>query len=224
MIKQVLFGGKVEVGISGINDGNMRFFGDGDELDVIKKQKELGNLIGSNDIVRIRTIYGERKYFTEYVEITRENLPEYSINNSEKEIPVSDGLVTRKKEVGILLPLADCIGAVIFDEKQKIVGLLHAGRQNVEQDGPRKLIEYFINHFKSSASDLKIYFSPYALNYRIFKLDKNLGEAAKEQFINAGISPDNIIDPKIDTVKSNNFPSHSSDDTTKRFAIVVKLV
>ena len=65
MIKQILFDGKVEVGISEIDDGNMRFFGDDDERKIIENQKKLGKLIGLNDIVRIRTIYGERKNFTD---------------------------------------------------------------------------------------------------------------------------------------------------------------
>lgn len=184
----------------------------------------MGESIGLNSVARIRTIYGERQNFTEYAELTKENLAEYSINNFEKEIPVSDGLITRETEVGILLPLADCLGAVVLDEKQKIVGLLHAGRQNVEQNGPRKFIEYFVNNFGSNAPDLKIYFSPYVLNYRIFKLDKNLGEAVKEQFVDAGILLDNIIDSKIDTVSNGNFPSNSSGDTAKRFAVVVKQI
>lgn len=38
MIKQVLFDGKVKVGISEISNGNMRFFGDGDEAGVIENQ------------------------------------------------------------------------------------------------------------------------------------------------------------------------------------------
>lgn len=41
MIKQVLFDGKVEVGISEINDGNMRFFGGGDEAEIIENQEKL---------------------------------------------------------------------------------------------------------------------------------------------------------------------------------------
>lgn len=225
MIKRILFDDKVEVGISEIDDGNMRFFGDGDESEIIENQKRLGKMIDLNDIVRIRTIYGERKNFTEYTEITRENLVEYSIDNSEKEIPVSDGLVAREAEVGILLPLADCLGVMAFDGKQRIVGLLHSGRQNIEQDGPRKFIEYFVNNFGSDTKNIKLWFSPYALNYRIFKLEnKGLGEAAREQFINAGILPDNIIDSKIDTVGNDNFPSNSSGDATKRFAVVVKQI
>ena len=123
------------------------------------------------------------------------------------------------------MPLADCLGVVVFDKKQKIVGLLHSGRQNIEQNGPKKFIEYFVNNFDSGVRDIKLWFSPYALNYRIFKLEnKGLGEAAREQFVNAGILPDNIIDSKIDTVGSDDFPSNSSGDATKRFAVIVKQI
>ena len=223
MIKQVLFDGKVEVGISEIKDGNMRFFGDGDEQEIINNQRNLSELIALDGAARIRTIYGKREVFTDYFEITEKNLSDYSIENSEEKIPVSDGLVTKEKEVGLLLPLADCLGVVAFDKKQGIVGLLHAGRHNIEQNGPKKFIGFFVNNFGSNTTDIKLYFSPYALNYRIAKLDKKgLAEAATEQFLEAGIPPENISDPKIDTVGSVNFPSNSDSDVTKRFAVVVK--
>ena len=219
-----LFDKKIEILISEISDGNMRFFGEGDELRVIENQKKLGAKVGLNKIVRIRTIYGERKDFTEYQEITESNFAEYNIENPEERILVSDGLVTECADVGILLPLADCLGAVVFDEKQEIVGLLHAGRHNVEQDGPRKFIEFFVERFGSDVKNLKIYFSPHAVNYQISKLNKTLSEAAKEQFVGAGVFAENIVDPKIDTVSNENFPSHSSGDVDNRFAIVVRLI
>ena len=223
MLKQILFSGKVEVGISEINDGNMRFFGNGEESEIIKNQRKLGESIGLNNVARIRTIYGERQNFTEYAELTKENLAEYSINNFEKEIPVSDGLVTRETEVGILLPLADCLGIVVFDEVHKIIGLLHSGRQNIEQYGPKKFVEYFVRNFDSDPDELKIYFSPHALYYQIFKFDnKLLPEVAKEQLVDAGVLLENIVDYKINTVDNANLPSHSSGDTTQRFAIAVK--
>ena len=76
MIKQILFDDKVEVGISEIDDENMRFFGDGDESDIIKNQKELSHSIELGDVVRIRTIYGERKNFTEWKNV-RKAIPLY---------------------------------------------------------------------------------------------------------------------------------------------------
>ena len=225
MIKQVLFGGKVEVGISEISDGNMRFFGDGDENEIIENQKKLGKALdlSGDKIVRIRTIYGDRKDFTDFYEITNENLSEYIIINSEEQIPVSDGLITEYPNVGILLPLADCLGVVVFDEEHRVLGLLHSGRQNVEQYGPKKFIEYFVRNFNSNPEKLKVYFSPHALYYQIFKFnDKLLSEVAKEQLMDAGVLLKNIVDYKIDTVDNINLPSHSSGDTTQRFAIVAK--
>ena len=81
----------------------------------------------------------------------------YNILNFETQIPVSDGLVTKCIDVGILLPLADCLGIVVFDEGRQALGLLHAGRHNVEQSGPKKFIGYFCKKFDTKPENLKIY-------------------------------------------------------------------
>ena len=225
MIKQVLFGGKLEVGISEISDGNMRFFDDGDEVEIIKNQEKLGELLGltGEKIARVRTIYGDRKDFTEYYEVADKTLSEYVVTNLEKQISVSDGLVTKCSNVGFLLPLADCLGIVVFDERHEVVGLLHAGRQNIEQYGPKKFIEYFVKKFGSNPEELKAYFSPCALNYKVYKLEnKLLPEVVKEQLTEAGVLLESIIDYKVDTVNNDRLPSYSSGDKTQRFAIVAK--
>ncbi len=197
MIKQVLFSGRVEVGVSDINDGNMRFFGEGDEAGIIENQEKLGESIGlsGEKIARVRTIYDGRTCFTDYAEITRDNLKDYSISNAELKIPVTDGLITKCPEVGLFLPLADCLGMAVFDEAKNIAGLLHAGRHNVEQDGPRKFIKQFVEKYGSHPQDLKIYFSPYARNYHIHKLNNmTLDEATRKQLVGEGVPLENIID------------------------------
>lgn len=226
MKKQLVFNDQVAVGISDINDGTMRFFS-GDESEIIANQSKLGDLIEQDAarIARIRTIYAGRDSFTDYREITEENLPEYSINNSESVIPVTDGLVTKCHGVGMLLPLADCLGAVVFDERQKIFGVLHAGRHNIEQYGPRKYIEFLKENYGSQPEELKIYCSPYAINYQIEALSNmTMTEAAMRQFFETGILPENIIDNRVDTVTDVNYPSNSAGDLDKRFAIVAKLI
>ena len=227
MIKHLLFDNKVEVGISEINDGSMRFFGEGDEGEIIGNQNKLSGVIGLNGerVARVRTIYDGRDTFTDYGEVTDGNLSEYSINNPEERIPISDGLVTSFSEVGLLLPLADCVGAVVFDERQGIVGLLHSGRQNLEQYGSRKFIEYLVRNFGAKPEELKIYFSPYAVNYPIFKLgNKSMSESVVGQLMSAGVLLENIFDSKIDTVSDERFPSRSGGELRRRFAIVVKKV
>ena len=226
MIKKVLFGGKVELGISDIDDGNMRFFGEGDENEIIKNQNKLGELVnlGGNKTMRLRTIYDGRESFTDYFEITDDNLEEYCINNSESLIPVSDGLVTRCFNVGILLPLADCLGIVIYDEKRRIVGLLHAGRHNVEQFGPKKFVDFLVKDFGCEAKELKVFYSPHAVNYKLAKNDKKMADFATEQLLNEGVLLNNIINSKIDTVSNDSYPSHSKGDTKTRFAVIVKQI
>ena len=226
MKKRVLFNGKVIVGISDIGDGTMRYFGSGDEMEVIKRQEELGELVGlsGDKVARVRTVYERRDCYTEYGEVTEANVSEYSVRNMEKQILVSDGLVTRCKDVGILLPLADCLGAVVFDEKQEIVGLLHAGRHNIEQYGPKKFIEYMVNEFGSDAGGLKIFFSPCAQNYRIDELGgEKLSVAAVRQFVDVGVLAENIINEGIDTVTDERYPSCSAGDAVNRFAVVVRM-
>ena len=226
MIKYSLFNNKVEVAISELKDGNMRFFGSENEEEIIDNQSKLGREVGltGEQIARVRTVYGDRNVFTNYQEITHDILSSYVIRVSEQQILVSDGLATKCADVGLLLPLADCLGAVVYDEKIGVLGLLHSGRQNLEQNGAQKFVDFLVRKFGSDPKNLKIYFSPYALDYKIFKLDnKSLSTAATEQFLAAGVLVENIIDQKIDTVTSENLPSNSHGDVDTRFAIVARL-
>ena len=224
MIKQILFN-NVEVGVSTLNDGDMRVFGEGDEQRIIDNQGKLGELIGLSKtrVARIRTIYDGRDSFNEYFEVTEENLKELCIDQPEKNIKVSDGLVTRCKNLGILLPLADCLGAVFYDEEQKIVGLLHAGRHNIEQNGPENFVKFLKEQFGLDASKIKVYFSPCARNYPIFVAgNQKLIDVALKQLLDNGILEENIVDSGVDVVADKNFPSCSRGDKTERFAVVVK--
>lgn len=224
MRKQTIFNAKVEVAFSENNDGNMRYFEGEDEAVIIKNQQNLAERLGlkGDRTARIRTIYGDRKNFTEYYEISRQNISDFSINKSETAIPVCDGIATKEPDMGILLPLADCLGIVVYDAVHSVIGLLHAGRQNIEQFGPQKFVEFFEENYKSDPTKLEAYFSPHALNYQVFKFSKTLSEAAMEQLITAGVLSKNITNDKIDTTNNENLPSHSSGDKTKRFAFVVK--
>ena len=226
MIKKVLFGGKVEVEISDIDDGNMRYFGEGDENEIITNQNKLGGFVdlSDNKIARLRTIYDRRESFTDYFEITADNLEEYCINELESLIPVSDGLVTRCLNVGIILPLADCLGIVFYDRKRRIAGLLHAGRHNVEQFGPKKFVDFLVKDFGCEVKDLKVFYSPHAVNYELRKNRKKMSEFATEQLLKEGVSIESITDLGIDTVSNEKYPSHSNGDTNNRFAVIIKQI
>ena len=226
MIRKSLFNNQIEVAISDIADGSMRYFGNGEEDTIIKNQQKLAKSISlnSDQIARIRTVYEGRNNYTDYYEVTNENLADYSIKNPESKIAISDGLVTKDRKIGILLPLADCLGAVVYAEGQGVIGLLHAGRHNIEQNGPELFIKFLVENYSINPNELKLYFSPYAISYRITILgNKTMRDATMEQFIKSGILKDNIIDPGIDTIFSNNYPSSSMGDRINRFAVAIRM-
>ena len=227
MKKQVLFEGAAEIGISDIRDGSMRFLGEGDEAEIIKRQNSLGELVGldGENVARIRTVYEGRSEYTFYDEINDDNISEYSINNNEAMILISDGLVTKRKGIGMLLPLADCVGAVVYDVKKQILGLLHAGRHNIEQYGPEKFIEFLCDKYECNPKDLRVYFSPFAQNYQIYELNnQKMSDAIFEQLTKSGVLAENINNPGIDTATDDNYPSCSNGDYKTRFAVVVRLM
>ena len=211
-----------KIAYSTLSDGNMRFFGAEDETKIINNQIGLGAKIGVNNIARIRTIYDGRTDFTSYYEITDSNLDDFRVTVKEDSIPVSDGLYTKLSKVGLLLPIADCLGIVVYDPKTEIIGLLHSGRQNLEQYGATKFVERLVEQCGVNPAELKIFFSPCAQNYEIYALgNQKLPDAAKVQLEKAGVKPENIKESGIDTVTDSNFPSASAGDKTTRFAIIV---
>ena len=144
---------------------------------------------------------------------------------------VADALLTREKGITLFLPLADCVGAVIWDKDCTALVVSHLGRHNLEQDGGARSVEYFASQTGVSLKDIKVYLSPAAGkdSYPIHSLNgKGLQEAAIEQLMSAGIDRANIEVDERDTAKDEQLFSHSeflkgnrSDDG--RFAVFAML-
>ena len=144
MIIQKLFNDQVILATSMRKDGNMRAFSETEFDEVLKNQSTIVTALGghSDNTARVLTTYLERKSFTEYYEINNQTITEHVINKPETALKLADGLVARTRDYTLLLPLADCLGVVFFDPEQNILGLLHSGRQNLEEDGAYKFVEF----------------------------------------------------------------------------------
>ncbi|MFV0485466.1 MAG: laccase domain-containing protein [Candidatus Saccharimonadales bacterium] len=202
-----IFGGKVRVAVSEKLDGNMRVFDESERDAVRGNQAKLGEAMGVRDLMVVRCSY-DREEFTHYV--------------SGAEVDLSDGILVERSDVGLILPLADCLGVVLYDEVQGKMMLVHAGRHNLEQDGLVRAVECMAGDPK----DMRAFFSPVAgkQNYEIHKLNMGIAEAAREQLVRAGLSQENIEEMGIDTTTDEQYFSHSKGDKTARFAIGARLV
>lgn len=144
---------------------------------------------------------------------------------------VADGLATQAKNLALFLPLADCIGAVLYDPDYQALMLSHLGRHNLEQNGGQKSVEFMRQAFGTNPARLEVYFSPSAgaENYPLFDFDnKSLAEVAINQLCAGGARRENIKLSPVDTTTNENYFSHSEykkghRKTDGRFAIMAMM-
>lgn len=124
----------------------------------------------------------------------------------------ADALVVTEPNHALLLPLADCIGAVIHDPTRGILMLSHLGRHNLEQLGGTRCVEYLAEKHGCNPADLTVWLSPAAgqESYPLYAFDnRSLHDVATEQLIAAGIAAKNITVSPIDSATDPNYFSHS---------------
>lgn len=125
---------------------------------------------------------------------------------------VADALFTRDKNIALLLPVADCIGAVLYDPTNEVLGLAHLGRHNLLQNGGSETVRYMQAQFGTKPSELKVWLSPAAgkVNYPLYDFgNKGMHEVATMQLLDAGVLPENVIRDERDTTTDPALFSHS---------------
>lgn len=124
----------------------------------------------------------------------------------------ADAIITTTRNLALFLPVADCIGAVIYDDVKRVLALAHLGRHSLEQLGGEKIIAHLATEYGSNPQNLRIWLSPAAGKdvYKIWALDnRGMKEAALEQLHNAGITAEQITDNTAETTSDENYFSYS---------------
>ncbi len=227
-MKLITLAGGVQIGLSDRSDGDMRTIGKtgsdmqnvvSNRINFLQKQKlELD----SSALVYVNY---DRDSFTDFGWLDKGWAGRGMIAGKDSE--TYDAVATRERELGLFLPLADCLGAVIYDVANHILCVAHLGRHSTEQFGAKKVIEWLENSRNIDPKNLYIWISPSAGsdNYPMFRFNnRSLRDVNIEQFISAGVMERNISGDPVDTTKDPNFFSHSQGDRNERFAIVAKML
>lgn len=160
----------------------------------------------AEDAILVRVSYEE----TDFCKYVIADAPMNGDGMSRQSTFVADGVVTSAVGTVLFLPLADCIGAVLYDKKQHIVMLSHLGRQNLEQQGGFHSVEFLRQKFQSQPRDIDVFLSPSVgkSTYPLYGFDgKSLKEVACEQLSAAGV--EHIAIDERDTATSKDLFSHS---------------
>lgn len=195
---------------STISDGNMYNRNDHEDASVIENRTHFLEKMGTSidKTIRLRVNY-DGDDFCRYIEVDADFAGK-GMRNSD--VTIADAIVTTAPNIALFLPIADCIGAAIYDPEHGVVAIAHLGRHSLEQYGGTKIITHLTKQYHSNPSALQVWLTPAPSkeSYPIFKLDnKGMKEAAHEQLLTAGILSENITDNTAETDKDPNYYSYS---------------
>jgi hypothetical protein len=125
---------------------------------------------------------------------------------------VADALFTSEKGLALLLPVADCVAAVLYDPIRQAMGLAHLGRHNIEQQGGEGVVRYMIDQFGTDPANLQVRLSAAAgkERYPLFGFEgRSLQEVAMGQLQEAGVDLAKIVRDERDTTTDEHLFSHS---------------
>lgn len=224
----LLFDDKVEVVVTERADGNMKAV---PAMDKAALQQTLRNRLAAVEALGldaattalVRVTYDTQDFCKFMMLATTEGMglqDGFAVRHS-------DGLLTTTQGLGLFLPLADCLGIILYDPKERVLMLVHCGRHTLLQQGAAKALRFMQEHTGSHPSDIQAWFSPCAgkESYPLYEADnKGLQEYAAEQLTQAGVASEALVLSGIDTTCSPDYFSHSKGDTEDRFAICATLV
>lgn len=198
------------VGHSTVRDGSMLNRENlGDSQVIAHRQKWLTTLgIDSTHTYRARLEFTGDD-FCRYREVRVDDVP---VSQDDTYNQGADALITTKPNTALFLPIADCIGAVLFDEEHGVLMLSHLGRHSLEQRGGVRSVEYLATYYKTDPKKLKIWLSA-AVGKELYKIytlsNKGMKEVLYEQLVEAGVDLSRIEDTEYDTGTHPNYYSYS---------------
>ncbi len=224
-IPQLLTNRYLRHGISTVNEGNMSF-SFGEKADVIKSRTEF--LINVRIPVE-RSVFLEVQHGTKIIEGKESNAGTgfYSEATALK----ADAIVTREKNLAIIILTADCIPVILFDRANEILVLVHVSRHNSKLAFLQIVVNYLKREYGTNIQELKAFFGPsikkesYVLPQ--FPKGYDLTGESQNQLILKGVRRENITIDPMDTAANEEFFSHYRDSRNKisegRFATVAML-
>lgn len=236
---------KVNTLLSSKSDGNTRPEW-GPQADVERTVGMLAEQIGvSADNVVVINVGGNQDVWDEIEDVT--SAKGRGLFDPQERI-VADALVTNLPGAVLMLPVADCNAVAIHDPVQNVLALVHLGWQSTVAHLATKVVEHLQHKHRSSATNLRVYFSP-AIKVESYVFDDvsqaddpawkdflhvtengvgvDLPGYNRQRFIEAGVPAENIEVCPVNTATSEEYYSHyrsvRSGAPEGRFALLVGL-
>lgn len=181
----------------------------GNPKQALANRKKFFQKLGINpkNVAEIKQVHGNKI-------IVLGNIPDPNIE--------ADGIITNRKDLYLMMKVADCMAIGLYDPKYNIIGLVHVGFRGVENGIIKKEVEAMKQNFKTDPKDLTVKINP-SVGPCCYRM--NLWTEAKDQLIACGVLEKNIHNPRICTYESKDYFSHrrAVDQNLKDFRFVTIL-
>jgi copper oxidase (laccase) domain-containing protein len=192
------------------------------------------NGISYSDVVYQRIIYDEYQTYDRIADVDERHTCKHV------DEVAADALMTSTPNVGLLLPVADCVATVLYDPHTQQLALVHLGRHSTIADLMTKALEH-MRQQGSEMHDIIIWMAPAVqqASYRMEYFDVydspkwrnhckrhdggfylDLPGYNRVRAIEAGVLSEHIHISSVDTATDQSYFSYSQGDTTGRFAVL----
>ena len=139
---------QVKYYFSTTEDGNLSYLVDDLKQNVDKNRQTVANIMEykDEDLVYMNQVHGNN---VQIVDI-----------NSPKLIENCDGIITKEKNLPLMVMVADCIPILFFDEIQGVIAAVHAGRSSTFLKIAQITANKMINELGCNANNIKVIFGP----------------------------------------------------------------
>lgn len=225
-ISKLLTNRSIRHGISTTEEGNMDYrYGVKEE--VVKARKKFFDKIR---IPSERSVFLDVQHNTKIIEGTT-SLAGVGFYSKEAAIK-ADAILTKEKNLALVILTADCIPAIFYDQENQVIGLVHLSRHNSREMFSQIVVSHLKREYNTDVQKLKIFFAPSIKKESYILPDYpngyDLVSENVKQLMLKGVNEENIFVDSIDTAVSKQFFSHYKAARDKglegRFATVVMLV
>ena len=155
----------------------------------------------------------------------------------------ADGMVTRERNLPLLIRTADCVPVFFFDSKAAAVGICHAGWRGAKKGIVARVLEIFKKEFGSDPASILVAIGP-AIRQMCYEVGEEFDDyfpgwvkregnkrfldlvgVIKKQLVDGGVRKERVIDSNLCTVCSVDqfFSARSEGFKTGRFLSAIML-
>lgn len=225
-ITKLLTNRHIRHGISTNESGNMSF-------EYGEKDKVVENRRVFLDEIRIpveRAVFLDVQHGTKIIRATN-NLGGVGFYSQQTAIK-ADGIITKEKNLALIVLTADCIPAIFYDSANDVLGLAHISRHNTEAGFAQAFVSFLKRECGTNLQGLKVFFAP-SIQKESYILPEypqgfDLTGENVNQLLLKGVAEENIYVDPTNTARTFEFFSHyrsiRGGEREGRFATVVMLV